>query len=84
MACCLPTCARGFSFSDTGIVEKGGFGAFWLLFGALCILGVPALQVISLVFTRLGFHGGGIIFVTPWEFAGQHKKTASQVCNGFL
>ena len=54
VACCLPTCARGFSLSGTELVEKGGFRAFWLLFGALCILGVLALLVISLVCTRLG------------------------------
>ena len=27
--------------------------------------------------------GGGIIFVTPGKFAGQHKKTASQMRYGF-
>ena len=39
VTCCLPTCARGFSFSDTGIVGIGSFWAFWLLLGTLCILG---------------------------------------------
>ena len=29
MACCLPTCARGFSFSGTEVVEKGSFFGFW-------------------------------------------------------
>ena len=65
----------------------GSVGAFWLLLGVLCILGVLALLVIPLVCTRLGFQrcascwtcpaGGvrrGIIFVTPGEFDGQHKK----------
>ena len=28
VTCCLPTCARGFSFSDTGIVEMGSFWGF--------------------------------------------------------
>ena len=40
VTCCLPTCARGFSFSDTVIVGIGSFWAFWLLLGTLCILGV--------------------------------------------
>ena len=41
MTCCLPTCARGFSFPDTGIVGIGSsFWAFWFLLGILCILGV--------------------------------------------
>ena len=39
VTCCLPTCARGFSFSDTGIVGIGSFWAFWFLLGTLCILG---------------------------------------------
>ena len=39
VTCCLPTCARGFSFSDTGIVGIGSSWAFWLLLGTLCILG---------------------------------------------
>ena len=39
VACCLPTCARGFSFSGTEIVEQGSFLSFWLLLGILCILG---------------------------------------------
>ena len=28
MACCLPTCARGFSFSGTEMVGKGSFLSF--------------------------------------------------------
>ena len=63
-------------------------GFFWLLLGTLCILGV--LVFVSLhpcVYKVLGFKdvpstghalwaevGGGIIFVTPGEFAGKHKK----------
>ena len=31
VTCCLPTCARGFSFSDTEIVGIGIFWVFWLL-----------------------------------------------------
>ena len=87
VACCLPTCARGFSFSDTGIVEIGIFWVFWLLLGTLCILGVLVFVVYPLVCTKFGFQrcalywtrpvGGGrwgIIFVTPGKFAGKHKK----------
>ena len=88
-----------FSFSGTEVVGEGSlfFCLFWLLLGALCILGVLALLVISLVVcTRLGFQrcascctrpvggfGGGIIFVIPGEFAGQHKKlpVKSVVCS---
>ena len=56
MPCCLPTCVRGFSFSSTELVGKGSFVVFfWLLLGALCILGVLALLVIPLVCTRFGF-----------------------------
>ena len=87
VACCLPTCARVFSFSGTEIVGKGSFLSFWLLLGILCILGVLALLVITLCVQGLGFKdmpstghalgaevGWGIIFVTPGELAGQHKK----------
>ena len=62
------------------------FLSFWLLLGTLCILGVLALLAITLCVQGLGFKdmpptghalraevGGGIIFVTPGEFAGQHK-----------
>ena len=52
VACCLPTCARSFSFSGTEIVGQGTFLSSWLLLGAL---GVQALLVISLVCTRFGF-----------------------------
>ena len=55
VACCLPTCARVFSLSGTEEVEKGSFGLFWLLRGALCILEVLALPVIPLVCTRFRF-----------------------------
>ena len=87
MACCLPTCARVFSLSGTELVGKGSFLAFWLLLGALCILGVLALLVISLVCTRFGIQscascwtrpvGGGRwghYLCYPGESAGQHKK----------
>ena len=60
--------------------------SFWLLLGTLCILGVLALLVISLVCTRFGFQrcascwtrpeGGGRwehYLCYPWEFAGQHE-----------
>ena len=73
----------GFSFFWYGVGGKGGFWAFWLLLGALCIFEVLALLVIPLVCTKLGSQrcasalwaefGGSIIFVTPWEFAGQHN-----------
>ena len=96
VTCCLPTCARGFSFSGTEVVEKGFFLAFWLLLGTLCILGVLALLVISLVCTRLGFQrcasclsrpeGGGrwghyLCFL--WGVCWAAQKTVSQVCDGF-
>ena len=55
MACCLPMCAGGFSFSGTEVVGNGSFLALWLLLGTLCILGVLALLVIPLVCTRFGF-----------------------------
>ena len=55
VTCCLPTCARGFSFSDTGIVGMGSFWAFWFLLGTLCILGVLVLLVFPLVCTKFGF-----------------------------
>ena len=47
VACCLPTCARGFSFSDTGIVEKGSFFVFlaspWYFVdpGGICFCTLP-------------------------------------------
>ena len=78
-----------FSFSGSEVVEKVSFFflSFWLLLGTLCILGVLALLVIPLCVQGLGFKdvppighalwaevGGGIIFVTPGEFAGQHEK----------
>ena len=87
VTCCLPTCARFFSFSGTEVVGIGSFWAFWFLLGTLCILGVLVLLVIPLCVQSLGFKdvpptgharwpkvGGGIIFVTPGEFAGKHKK----------
>ena len=97
MACCLPTCAQGFSVPGTEVVGKGSFGAFWFLLGALCILGVLALLVFPLCVQGLGLKdvppaghalraevGGGIIFVTPGEFAGQHKTLPVKVVRGFV
>ena len=81
----------------TEVVEKGSFSAFWLLLGTLCILGVLALLVIPLCVQGLGFKDvpptghalraevrGGIIFVTPGEFAGQHKKLSIRFVMGFV
>ena len=56
VACCLPTCARGFSFSGTEVVGKGSCLSFWLLGGALCVLEVLALLVYPLMCTVLGSH----------------------------
>ena len=80
MTCCLPTCARGFSFSGTEVVEIGSFWAFWFLLGTLCILGVLVLLVIPLCAQDLGYIGvppaghalraevgGCITFVTSGE-----------------
>ena len=87
VACCLPTCARVFPFSGAELVEKGSFFDFLASQGALCILEVLALLLSPLCVQGLGFKdvppaghalwaevGGGIIFVTPVESAGQHKK----------
>ena len=52
VACCLPTCAQGSSVPVMVNAVCDVFGLFGLLFGALCILGVLALLVISLVCTR--------------------------------
>ena len=84
----------GFSFSGTKLVEKGGF---WLLLGALCILGVPALLVIPLVCTRLGSQrcadcwtrpaGGGRwghYLCYPGEFVGQQKKLPVKIVVGSM
>ena len=75
---------RGFFLLVRSWWGKGSFLAFWLLLGALCILGVVALSFLCV--QGLGFKdvppaghalraevGGGIIFGTPGEFAGQHK-----------
>ena len=95
MACCLPTCGF-FSLSGTQVVEKGSFGAFWLLLGTLCILVVLALLVISLVCTRFGFQrcasfwtrpeGGGRrghYLCYPWGVGWAAQKTVCQICDGF-
>ena len=96
VACCLPLCARGFSFSGTELVEKGSCLAFWLLLGAFCILGVPALLVISLVCTRFGFQrcasywtrpeGGGRrghYPCYPWGVCWAAQKSVGQMWYGF-
>ena len=87
VTCCLPTCAWGFSFPDTGIVGLGSFWAFWFLLGILCILGYLFFHCTPLRVQSLGLKdvpftghalwaevGGGIIFVTPGEFAGKYIK----------
>ena len=53
VACCLPACVQGYSVPGTEVVGKSSFWAFWLLLGALCILGVLALLVYP-VCARLG------------------------------
>ena len=81
MACCLPTCARGFSF----------YGTEFLL-GALCILGVLALLVILLVCARLGSQRfdscwtrpvGGVCWrhylCYPWGVCWAAQNTACQI-----
>ena len=98
VACCLPTCARGFSFSGTEVVGKVVF--FFVFLASpwtLCILGVLALLVISLVCTRFGFPrsasnwtrpvGGGRwghYLCYPWGVCWAAQKTASQMCYVFL
>ena len=90
VACCLPTCARGFSFSDTGIVGIGIFWVFWLLLGTLCILGVLVFVVYPLVCTKFGFQrcalywtrpvGGGRwghYLCYPWGVCWEAQKTTS-------
>ena len=93
MACCLPTCAQGFSLSGAELVEKcfflGFFGfsvvpcASW---GACFASHLPCMykawfsKMCLLLHALWAEYGWGIIFVTPGEFAGQHKKTASQNC----
>ena len=97
VACCLPTCARGFSFSDTEIVEIGIFWVFWLLLGALCILGVLVFVVYPLVCTKFGFQrcalywtrpvGGGRwghYLCYPWEVCWEAQKTTSCINCGIL
>ena len=97
VACCLPTCARFFSVLGTELVEKDFFFAFWLLLGAWCILGVLALLVFPLCVQGVGLKdvppaapvlwaevGGGIIFVTPGEFAWQHKTLPVKLVRRFV
>ena len=54
VACCLPTCAQGFSFPVIGNSGFGIFWVFWLLFCVLCAGGMLALLA-SLLHARLGF-----------------------------
>ena len=72
-------CAGGFSFSGTGLVEKGSFLAFWLLLGTLCILGVLALLVISLVCTRFGFQRCASCWTRP-EGGGRVGGRGHSLC----
>ena len=85
-------CAVFFSFWY-GVGGEGGFWAFWLLLGALCILGVLALLVLTLVCTRLGSQrcascwtrpaGGGRwghYLCYPWGVCWAAQKTACQNC----
>ena len=65
VTCCLPTCARVLSFSDTEIVEIGSFWAFWLLLGTLCILEVLVLLVYTLVCTKFGFQRCALYWTRP-------------------
>ena len=96
VACCLPTCARGFSFSGTEIVEIGSFWAFLLLLGTLCILGVLVSLVIPLVCTKFGFQrcasywtrpvGGGRwghYLCYPWGVCWAAQNTVCQMRYGF-
>ena len=75
----------GFSFSDTGIVGMGSFCFFLLvlcaswrywfyLFTLLCVQSLGSKDVPSTGHALWAEVGGGIIFVTPGEFAGKHKK----------
>ena len=71
------------------------FRCFWLIFGALCIL-VYWLCWSSLLYAQgSGFKdvppagpapgaevGGGIIFVTPGEFADQHQTLPVKLAGG--
>ena len=83
----MPTCARGFSLFGTDLVEKGSVFGFvacpWCLvhLGSTSFASNPPLCVQGLGFKdvhpaghalRAEF-GGGITFVAPGEFAGQHK-----------
>ena len=65
MACCLPTCARGFSFPDTGIVGIGSFWVFWFLLGILCTLGVLVFSLYPLVCTKFGSQRCALYWTRP-------------------
>ena len=97
VACCLPTCARGFSVPGAELVGKGSFLAYGLLLSALCILGVLALLVLTLVCARFGFQRCASCWTRPWgggrwghylcylwESAGQHKTLPVELVKGFV
>ena len=97
VACCLPTCSRGFSFSDTGEVGIGVFGWFFgfflvlcasweylfLYFTPLCVQSLGIEDVPSTGHALWAEVGGGIIFVTPGKFAGKHEKLPAFKIMGF-
>ena len=93
MARCLPTCARGFSFSDPELVEKGVFFGFLASPWYLVHLGELALPVIPLVCTRLGSQRCALCLARPvgggqwehslcyrWGVFWAARKTACQIC----
>ena len=88
MACCLPTCARVFFIFWYGVGGKGSFFGFlaspWCLVhpggtsfaGYLpCVYKVWVSKLCLMLDTPCGRRSvGALSFVTPGEFAGQHKK----------
>ena len=95
MAGCLPRCARLFSVPGTELVGIGGSGAFLLLPGALCNVGVLALPVFSLVCTGLGSQRCASCWTRPvgggqwehylcysWGICWAAQKTACQIGEG--
>ena len=91
VACCLPTCAWGFSLSDTKLVEKGSFLASpWCLVHLGCASFVSHLLLCT---QGLGFKdvppaghalwaefGGGIIFLPLGSLLGSTKICLSDFC----
>ena len=97
MACCLPTCARGFPFSGTEVVEKGSFlfvflASPWYLvhpWGASFACHLPCVykvwQRYASYWTRP--EGGGRwghYLCYPWGVCWAAQKTASQICCVFF